>query len=162
MKIIAIDPGLMSGFCYANITPEGELRYFPFQMNDEVDDLWRRLKDFKPSFIVMEDFEFRGKARTGLNLFPVQLIGVARLYAELATEPQCQIRLQKAMQAKGYYTDAVLKQMKLYKKSTAHGMDATRHLLQWWTFGPGFKYNNGEQNNIHILDKWLGGQHDAA
>lgn len=154
MRVIAIDPGVETGYCYAIITEDKQLEYYPFQSVDDVDDLWRRLVEFKPRHIVMEDFEFRGGARAGLNLFPVQLIGVARLYSLISTDGQIALRLQKAAQGKSYYTDPTLKQAGLYKRGIQHGMDASRHLLQWVTFGEGYQYVTGKQNFATLLDKW--------
>jgi hypothetical protein len=138
LRVIAIDPGVQTGYCYASID-NGRLFYYPFQTVDDVDECWKRLENFQPRFIVIEDFEFRrGKQAGGLNLFPVQLIGVARLYA--LTMGNCATFIQKASQGKSYYTDRVLKEMGLYKRGIPHGLDASRHLLQWATFGPGNKY----------------------
>jgi hypothetical protein len=136
MKILAIDPGEMTGYCYGDIDKE-KLRYTPFQAVDDVDDLWQRLNRFDPKFIVIEDFEFRKRARGGLNLFPVQFIGVARLWGQLN---ECRVFLQKAAQGKSYYTNEVLKKHGLYLRGMEHGMDASRHLLQWTTFGYGYQF----------------------
>lgn len=151
-KVLAIDPGVTTGYCQA-IVYGGKLSYYTFQMTDEVDDLWRRLQDEAPSFIICEDFEFRGghhKAATGINYFPLQLIGVARLYAELQPAGQCACILQKPAQGKAYYTNPVLKAQGHLPRGAAtnvhHGIDAMRHLFQWFTFGPGFKYNSGEKD----------------
>jgi len=157
MKIIAIDPGVMTGYAYARITPEGDLEFFPFQMTDEVDDLWRRLFAFRPDRIIMEDFDFRGghqRAKTGINYFPLQLIGVARLYELTEPTGKCALYLQKAAQGKAYFSDTVLKNTKLYKRGIPHGMDATRHLLQWATFGAGYQHFNGKQDFAKILPVW--------
>lgn len=147
MRVIAVDPGRCTGYCYAAFS-EGELYFYPFQSVDDVDDLWDRFRLFKPSHIVMEDFEFRGGARRGLDLFPVQLIGVARLWN--AYHPGG-FYLQKASIGKSYYSDLTLKQLGLYKRGDEHGRDASRHLLQWATFGPGYKYQNGDRNFAHLV-----------
>lgn len=155
MLILSIDPGMMSGYCYARILEDKTVEYMPFQSMDEVDDLYRRLVEFNPRFIIMEDFEYRsGKHKSGLNLFPVQLIGVARLYELNAPNGKCALTLQKAAQGKAYYSDAVLKKHKLYKRGIPHGMDASRHLLQWLTFGPGYQYITGDPNFARIVDTW--------
>jgi hypothetical protein len=156
MKIIAIDPGVMTGYCYAQVLDDGRVNYYPFQMTDDVDDLYRRLQAFQPRHIIMEDFEYRGgKRQSGLNLFPVQLIGVARLYELVGSvNGQCALRLQKASTGKAYYTDTMLKSMGLYKRGVPHGMDASRHLLQWLTFGPGFQFINQQSNFATLLEKW--------
>jgi len=146
LKVIAIDPGVHTGYCQAVIM-EGKLHYVTYQQTDEVDELWRRLDFLKPRYIICEDFDFRGghqRAATGLNYFPIQLIGVARLYAELAHH-QCACILQKASQGKGYYTNNVMKQIGHLPRGRAthvhHGLDAQRHLFQWFTFGPGYRLN---------------------
>lgn len=161
MNVIAIDPGVMTGYARGVIS-EGHLYYFPFQMVDDVDDMWRRLVEVNPRHIIIEDFEFRqGKQRTGLNLFPVQLIGVARLYS-LMGNIQCALHIQKASFGKQYYTDNVLKAQDLYKRGIPHAMDASRHLLQWFTFGAGYQFNGGERDFATRLNEWTenGGDSD--
>jgi hypothetical protein len=152
---MAIDPGVMSGYCYGRIDVNGFVEVFPFQMTDDVDDLYRRLAEFQPRHLIVEDFEYRsGKHTTGLNLFPVQLIGVARLYELNAPDGKCALRLQKAAQGKAYYSDMVLKTMNLYKRGVPHGTDAMRHLLQWLTFGSGYQYITQDTNFVKLLESW--------
>lgn len=141
MRVIAIDPGVMSGYALGVIAKNGSLEYFPFQAVDDVDDLWARLKGFKPRYIVIESFEFRKgkKGFGGLNLFPVELIGVARLYS-LEAEHQCAVYKQTPAQGKGYFTNPVLRANGLYKMKLEHGLDASRHLLQWCMFGAGNQF----------------------
>lgn len=149
MKVIAIDPGVMTGYCYATIE-DGKLTYYPFQTVDDVDGLWERLAMFQPRYIVMEDFEVRrgNLAKGGLNLFPVQLIGVARLYAEwTGIQHPVAISLQKAAQGKGYYTNPVLRSVGLYRQKLQHGMDASRHLLQWCMFGSGNQFIGSQRHD---------------
>lgn len=143
-RVLAIDPGVTTGYCYAKIEG-GKIKYHPFQIVDDVDDFWARLQKFDPSYIVMEDFEFRGGARKGLDLFPVQMIGVARLYS-LHPKTNCTLFIQKAATGKSYYSDAVLKQRNLYKRGNPHAMDASRHLLQWFTFGFGHKFQGQDHD----------------
>lgn len=139
MRVIAIDPGVMTGFCYGEVV-DGKLQFYPIQSMDEVDDLWHRLERFQPRYIIIEDFEYRGgRNNIGLNLFPVQLIGVTHLYGLLSTH-QTAVYVQKAAQGKSYYTDPILKQLNFYKRGVPHGMDATRHMLQWFMFGAGNQF----------------------
>lgn len=157
INVIAIDPGVTSGFCYGHLIPGERLDFFPTQFVDDVDDLWRRLDDLKPRYIIMEDFAYRqGRQRSGINLFPVQLIGIARFYAVWGNH-KCAIQLQSASQAKGYFTDAKLKSFKYHVRGMPHGMDATRHLLQWITFGSGYQFSAGKslQEFAFMLDRWL-------
>lgn len=155
MKILSIDPGVETGYCYALVN-EAHLYYFPFQAVEDVDDAWRRIEQFAPRHIIIEDFEFRGgtaRRTTGLNLFPVQMIGVTRLYG--LTRGQTAVHVQKAAQGKSYYTDKVLKQMECYKRGVPHGMDASRHLLHWFTFGSGYQFNTSRDRDFAtMLTAW--------
>ena len=154
--VISIDPGIMTGYCYGELEDK-LLRYYPFQSTDQVDDMWRRFRELKPRFIIIEDFEFRRGKRSagGLELFPVQLLGVANLYGLLA-DHQCAVFVQKAAQGKAYYTNPILQQLGLYKRGIPHAMDASRHLLQWFTFGAGYKYagNKRTEECVEILESW--------
>jgi hypothetical protein len=161
-RVLSVDPGVTTGYCYGNVEG-GKLTYYPFQIVDDVDDLWARLQKFDPKYIVIEDFEFRGGARKGLNIFPVQLIGVARLYS-LHPKTDCALFVQKAATGKGYYTDAILKQRGLYKRGLPHGMDASRHLLQWFTFGFGHKFQGQDQDFATLVphEFFIKGDSDVA
>lgn len=156
MKIIAVDPGVMTGYTYARITEDKHLEVYPFQMTDDVDDFYRRLQDFAPDVIIIEDFEFRNRSRAGLNLFPVQMIGIARLYELTEPTGKCQLITQAASIGKAYYTDVLLKKHGLYKRGIPHGTDSLRHLLQWVTFRGGYQYvdlKTGEKLATW-LDSW--------
>ena len=156
MKIMSVDPGVTSGYCLAYLEAS-RCRYHPFQMVDDVDDFWRRLIDFEPRHLIIEDFEFRrGKyAAGGLNLFPKEMIGVARLYSSVAKH-QVGLYIQKAAQGKAYYSDKILKTKQLYLRGIPHAMDASRHLLQWLTFGPGFEHlgKNKIEDFMQLDERW--------
>lgn len=153
-KVISIDPGVTTGFCYARIIPSERVDFFPFQRMEDVDIFWDHLAEYKPDIIVMEDFEFRQNARkTGLNLFPKELIGVAKLYSLKAPTP-VGLYMQKAATGKAYYSDKILISNNWYKRGVPHGMDATRHFLQWLTFMAGFKYRPKLDKDIHLLEDW--------
>lgn len=155
MKIISIDPGIESGYCYARITDDKRLLIYPHQGVDDVDELYGKIRNFEPRIIVMEDFESR-KQGSGVVLFPVQLIGVARLYT--LVEGNCAMYLQKPGEGLGgFYSLNMLKQLGLYKKSLPHGMSATQHLMQWATFKAGAQYFMGATRHFaQLLDEWDG------
>lgn len=141
IRVLACDPGVTTGYAYAECEPKQWMRYFVFQRVDEVDDFWKFLIQCEPRYILIEDFEFRqGRQRTGINLFPKELIGVARLYSLVANH-QCATVLQKAATGKSYYSDKVLRGLGLVNYGDAtklnHGLDASRHLLHWLSFGSG-------------------------
>jgi hypothetical protein len=159
VNIISVDPGVETGYCYAKIIPvsdEPKLFFYPHQGVDDVDEFWRKLEKFQPRFIVMEDWEDRRGARAtgGVNSFPVQLIGVARLYSLIAKH-QCAIYLQKPGEGLGgFYSLAMLKQLGFYKRGLPHGMSATQHLLQWATFKAGSQYITDRRDFAIRLDEW--------
>lgn len=145
MRLMAIDPGITTGYCFMKTTTQigasgtTGLLWKAEQHMDEVDAVWDRIEEYEPRYIICEDFEFRQKSRAGLNLYPVQVIGVVRLY-EIKARRQVAVYLQKAAQGKGYYSDNILKSEGFYKRGVPHGMDATRHLLHWLTFGAGYQF----------------------
>lgn len=146
MKILAIDPGVTTGYCKME---NRKLR--PEQHMHEVDECWDFVEDYAPDHIICEDFEFRGRARTNLVLYSVQLIGVVRLY-ELKRNarmqpPFVEVFLQKAATGKAYYTNKQLKDLGLHRPGAQweHSMDATRHLMHWLTFGPGYRFIEGKR-----------------
>lgn len=149
MKILAIDPGVTTGYCFAELRPtilrDIELVITPEQHLDDVEDCWNRIEKFGPRYIICEDFEYRNKSRSGLVLFSVQLIGIANLYA--AKAQQCATILQTGATGKGYYTNKLLKDLGVFKPGDAwdHSMDATRHLLHWLTFREGYQFIQGKK-----------------
>jgi hypothetical protein len=149
---MAIDPGIETGYCFAQLDDNGKVHYKPFQATDDVAELWDRLNNTKPRYIIMESFDFRNapKRHTKVELFPRELIGVARLYS-LVADHDCAIYLQSPSQGKGYYTDSVLKGKGLYKPAHPHAMDASRHLLQWLTFGAGYKLIEGVEDPFVMI-----------
>lgn len=161
IKVMSCDPGVTSGYTYALVEPKQYTRYYPFQMLDDVDDFWRRLREFKPRYLIMEDFEFRqGRQRTGINLFPKELIGVGRLYSLIA-DHDIAFYLQKAATGKAYYSDKVMKAGGFMNYGDAsklgHGIDASRHLLQWLTFGAGSQFagtKGSAKDFVQRLDSW--------
>ena len=118
--IIALDPGITTGIA--------ELRY-----NDKIRidhlkvphlEFYHYLLSREPSEIVYESFVYQ--RRNKVVLYPVEVIGVIKLYAAVADIPAYSY---SASQAKGLITDDKLKKMGLYEPGLKHGMDALRHLM---------------------------------
>lgn len=146
--LMGIDPGRTTGYCFAEINDLGETTLRPMQAVDDVDDMWRRIVQVAPDYIIIEDFEYRNRARSGLDLFPVQMIGVVRLYT-LTIGKNAPV-IQKAAQGKSYYTDTILKNGNMHVRGIPHAMDAMRHVLQWITFGAGFQFVSAERGKIKL------------
>lgn len=141
LKVIAIDPGVTTGIATGIIKLGEAMEVASMQEKMEVEDMWHFLNDQQPDVIVYETFEYRNRARKGLVLFSRELIGVIRLFGRLHPAT-VQLHDQSAYEGVGgYFTDKQLKEGNVYKPGNPHAMDATRHLLQWYTFGPGYRYN---------------------
>jgi len=141
LKIVAFDPGITTGYASGVIT-DGKLGAVSGQAKWKELDLYLQLKFAQPRIIIYERFDFR-RGQSRMELFPRNLIGVIHLYYQKRMAQGVPIDLfpQMPVEGKNYYTDAVLKSSKMYKVGNPHANDAMRHLLHWYTFGPGFKYN---------------------
>jgi hypothetical protein len=138
MRVIALDPGITTGIAYGKIN-EGLMDFTADQAELKCLGLWNLLGSLEPDVIVHETFEFRqGKQRRGIELYPRNLIGVIQLYSEMN-----RIKLidQSPAQAMDYWTNDKLKENDAYSRGKDHARDATRHLLYWFYFGQGYKYN---------------------
>lgn len=145
MKVISVDPGVTTGLCFGVIEDDGSLVVTPKQERLIASGFWRMLDSWKPEEIVCESFEFRKGSRAGLVLDSVKFIGIAELYSQLN---DVRLHGQMAAHGKSYYTDTKLQSLGIYVPGLPHGMDATRHLLHWFTFGSGFQYNTNKELKV--------------
>lgn len=157
IKAIAFDPGKTTGFATGEIV-QLKAKVNPY-MNDVYwegmlvqtaqalmshADIMNWLNEFKPDYIICERFDFRNRARTGLELISREFIGVINLYCEMNSD--CTLVMQQASQIKGgYWSDAKLKKHGVYRKpiegvSQIHANEACKHLLYWYKFGSGSQY----------------------
>jgi hypothetical protein len=136
MNIVSIDPGITTGYAIAIL--DTEVLYVSYaQEKFSHRNLWDMLTEIEPAYVICESFEYRNnRHRNNLELYPLELIGVVKLF----TDPN-NLTMQNAAKGKGFYTDEKLKKMDLYIPGLQHGRDAARHLLHWFTFGPGYQYN---------------------
>ena len=73
----------------------------------------------------------------------------------MIADHQCGVYLQKpSVGLGGFYSDKMLKQLGFYKRALPHGMSATKHLLQWATFGAGYQYIGTQRDFAIRLDEW--------
>jgi hypothetical protein len=141
--MLAIDPGGTTGYCKGSFDGEtlllqpGQERFTAGSLfNFILEDRQRSIQDDNGIYyLIYERFDYRNKARPGLDLTAPKLIGVMDLLVE---EEDLLCYPQMPAEAKGYWTDDQLKGFNVYVKGLIHGRDAMRHLLQWWQFKAGF------------------------
>lgn len=153
IKAIAFDPGKTTGFATGEME-EGKRSVIdgPFwgpmmvqtaQALLSHGDIHQFLASYKPDYIICERFDFRNKARTGLELISREFIGIINLYCEL--NPDCTLVMQSPGQVlNGHFSPDKLKKLSLWRKDNIHANEACMHLLYWGRFGSGFQYCRGE------------------
>lgn len=146
--VLSLDPGVTTGYTIAKIKKR-EVQVSYGQEKWTVKGLFQFICDLQPDIIVCEDFEYRPgtakHAKVGVNLFPVQLIGICNLFWEIRQESPLtpHLFIQKAATGKSHYTDEKLKELELYVEGLQHGRDSVRHFLHWLNFGWGYQLVEG-------------------
>lgn len=155
LKVLSIDPGVTSGYALG-IKDSSKLFIAYDEATFDHAQFWmflRKIGSYGVLHTVCEDFEFRrGKQKDGLNLYPVELIGIIRLFC--SNGQWYPLWMQKAAQGKGYFDDNKLRSMGVYRKGVEHGRDACRHLLHWFSFGAGYQYNDDPQVEL-VTEEWI-------
>lgn len=137
-KIVTLDPGITTGYTLAAICDKFYIACEEAILSHR--QLFELLLKSQPNTVVCESFEYRNtKSKDNVELYPRELIGIARLYCEMY--PMTKLYMQTPAQGKGFYTDDKLRKLGIYKKGCHHGRDAVRHLMHWYTFGAGFQFN---------------------
>lgn len=155
LRVLSIDPGRTTGYALGVKDKE---KFFIAYDQEEFNhrQFWsfvRKVAGFGELHTVCEDFEFRqGKQKEGLDLYPVELIGILRLFCD--SERWYPLWVQKAAQGLGYYDDTKLKNMGVYQKGLEHGRSATKHLLHWFNFGAGYQFNDDPQVEL-VAEAWI-------
>src|SRR3954466_5321963 len=141
---VAFDPGITTGYA-VGVLEDGSMAVRPDQAQYELMDLWAYLHFTRPDWLIWEKFVFRKRTGEGVELFSREIIGVLRLYAQIANEKRKDVvrtHEQMPMKSAGsYYSDTKISDDGLWIPGKPHAMDALRHLLYWFTFGPGYQYN---------------------
>jgi hypothetical protein len=153
MIALALDPGVTTGTCIGFLN-EDKFYIAPDERKFSLIGLFDYLRWFADfdTYVIYEDFQYRNQPRTGLDLTPVKMIGVIELCAQWHWEAEAEFFKQTPAQGKGFYSDARLKAMDIYKVGKSHGRDATRHLMQWATFGPGAQHVNFQKVPIEMIE----------
>jgi len=129
MRILALDPGRTTGVAYFPDTPSGtpnvEQRELPYSHKA----LYNHLRLVNPDIIVCESFVYQ--RRDKVDLSPVEMIGVVKLYCERGGVPYHE---QTPSQAKKFWDDKKIKTCGLWVPGHPHAVDAIRHLLYFMTF----------------------------
>lgn len=148
IKVVSLDPGITTGYS-VGLIENGSMGVISGQTKWDELGLYDELTRSKPDVVIYETFEYRNNPRQHkdrIELFSRNLIGIIHLYVQQRhanmTITDCLMYAQTPFQGKSYYSDVHLKRDRLHKPlKGGHANDAVRHLLQWYTFGPGFKYN---------------------
>lgn len=157
--ILALDPGKTTGYCLGVHT--GDMLYLaPEEDQLSVRELLELLQAFcgiygHNKYVVYEDFQYRNYARMGLDLTPVKMIGIIELCQDLY--PDVRFDKQSASTGKTFFSNDELKRLGVYwGHGKGHGRDASRHLLQWMTFGPGSQFYVHQETEIALVEfEWL-------
>lgn len=136
-KIISVDPGNTSGLAIAEVGLKGELLSIEqFEEKLSLAGMLHLLTGNMPDIIVYERFAlYQHKSETMINneFYPVQLIGVIKMYGELYTN-KVEMVVQTAAQGKAIWKDDKLKKFSLYHPNSKHCRDAVRHLLTYLNY----------------------------
>lgn len=149
IKVIALDPGGTTGWAKGLIR-EGRMGVTSGQDTWNHYQIYEYLRLFKPDAIVCERFDYRkgGKKQEGVELVSREYIGIVHLFVQRRQPPvihRCVVKLYLQMPTEalgGFWAkDSKLKEDGVFMVGKPHANDAMRHLLQWFQFGPGFRFN---------------------
>lgn len=143
LRVVALDPGRTTGYAHGIIDlTEGKMLVVTGQDKFDYQGMRDHLEQTDPQIVIYERFDYRNRARKGLDMYPRELIGIIELYCSdhgLVNLGRVYPQMPSAVMQ--HFTDGKLKSDNLYKIGKPHANDAARHILYWFTFGPGFKYN---------------------
>lgn len=132
MRILAIDPGVTTGF---SVTPyDGH----PHVWEDNFGELspasphlalHATLVRILPDVIVCERFDFM-QNKKGVDYTPVEYIGVIHLYCQ-STGTALFFQGRDVKSKKGFWDEKKLRFLGLYEPALGHAMDALKHRLHF-------------------------------
>jgi hypothetical protein len=135
-RLLAIDPGETVGwalFQAGQLTAHGQITGSGEEVMVATANL---IYKTSPEVVVCEAYRiysWKKDQHTWSDLFTPRLIGVIE-YMCAAHEPSIPLFFQMAGTAKGFCTDAKLKQWGYYKPGLKHARDAIRHGCYWLLF----------------------------
>lgn len=151
MLVLAIDPGVTTGFALAHTDPVEtridykQLKLTPYEFGEFI-------SLSKCKYFICESFQYRQGQFQKDVLYPVELIGVLKymeglLNMKLPDPYNKQVFFQPpATQGKktAFYSDEKIKDMGLWIPGKDHGRSALKHLLHWFKFNFGATIPHGE------------------
>lgn len=150
MDVITFDPGITTGIVQARIT-DTLVTVRPSQAKLTPLQLWKWIQDevragmVKP-LLICEDFELRPNKREGIIFYSAYLIGVLMAFSE---HTAIELRMQSPAYGEGGFYKGMgnLKAAGVYVGGDPyhHAMSAMRHFMQWYNYGPGYKYNKKQE-----------------
>jgi hypothetical protein len=149
--VLALDPGRTTGYAVATGDTECVIAYDEKPLDHK--RFLELLQLYQPRYIVCEDFDYR--RLTNVDLYPVELIGILKLYANIAFS-HFDLYMQKpSVQGKqAYWTDAKIKELGLYLPYH-HGRSALKHLLYWLQFGAGSQFKSLDKSPELVNIEWF-------
>lgn len=132
MRILAIDPGVVTGF---SVTPrEGhphvwQTNFGELSPSSPHLSLHATLVKVMPDVIVCERFDFRQNKR-GVDYTPLEYIGVVHLYCQ-STDTPLHFQGQDVKSKKSFWDEKKLRFLGLYEPALEHAMDALKHRLHF-------------------------------
>lgn len=133
MRILAIDPGVVTGF---SMTPHEGLPHVWETNFGELSpasphlSLHATLVKVLPDIIVCERFDFRQNKR-GVDYTPVEYIGVIHLYCQATGTPLHFQGQDVTSTKKCFWDEKKLRFLGLYEPGLGHAMDALKHRLHF-------------------------------
>lgn len=121
--IMSIDPGGTTGW---SLWTKTEIKTGEISEDEHHGTLAYVIRFYEPELIICESFEYRNTSPAGLNLIPVEYIGIVKL---VAVNILADVEMQTASIAKGFVKDENIKRLGLWEPGKPHAMDALRHLL---------------------------------
>jgi hypothetical protein len=163
MRFLAIDPGVTTGYAIAQ---KDMNRMFIAVGQEKLDHyefnyfLRNTLAPWEQYTVICEDFKFRqNKQQNKIVLYPVELIGILRLFM-YGDEDNLYMQEAWIQGDKAQFSDERLKELDLYPKGLQHGRSALKHLLYWWEFSAGYKYNDRPIMEL-VEEQWLRDAYDV-
>lgn len=135
---MALDPGKLTGVA---LYDEHEDYWHREQLGpqDHYDELYALLCEARPNVVIYEQFLYQH--RLNVDLVPCEYVGVIKLWHKLENvERKGKLYMQTAAYGKAFWKNSKITELGLWLPGQQHAMDATRHLLAWYSKHVGDKF----------------------